>query len=135
MCRICSPTVDLNYLLYSSMEGPTRTKFIDVLLSTYYSSFNTVLAGKDMTPIFTFEQLKTEYKNKHGFGLMLGLQLIPFMLVDQSEATDFNVENIEEFMAEQKVSGKRQMQTNPLFKPTLLYMIDEMLEKGVLKRN
>ena len=125
------------YLLFNSVAGPLRKNYTDIFLTTYYSTFNNVLAGVDKKPTHTFEQLQSEYLDKHDFGMMMALMAIPIMLADPANAPDFATveENkLEEFMNDQRERGKKQMKEDPALRPRYLDLIDELVEKKIIRK-
>ena len=133
--RVASPALDINYMIYSSVIGQHRRDFLPVLLAAYESSFNNVIACGNQKPLYNFDQLKKEFYKRNKFGLLMGLMLIPMMVATTEEVIDFNSvtdEEMEEFVNEQKEKNAKAMKTNPLLRPRLLDMIDEMVERGVV---
>ncbi|KAG0720160.1 hypothetical protein GWK47_006935 [Chionoecetes opilio] len=134
ICRKASPATDLNYLMYSSLNGSVRRENLQAFLKTYHDAYAEVLSefGKPMP--FTLEELKKEYHNQNLFGLLMSLMVIPFVVAESNEVIDF-----EEMTGDMDADVKRmqdkmieQAETNPLLRPRLLATFDEMLEYGVI---
>ena len=138
LIRVGSPGLDLNYLLFNSVNGTLRKKFLNHFLSIYHSSFSKIFIGKDEFPLLTCEEIIKEYRKKNKFGLLMAMMAIPIMLVEDDEAINFaevNEDNMDEFNKKQKEKNIKQMVNNPYVRPRYLDMIDEMVQSGVLKKN
>ncbi|XP_057659086.1 uncharacterized protein LOC130895665 isoform X1 [Diorhabda carinulata] len=72
---ICgSPVLDLTYILYSRASAPTLDK-LDHFLAIYYNSVKNNLEQYDcdIGELFSFEDLKQEWKEHHAFGFLMSL--------------------------------------------------------------
>lgn len=134
--RVASPATDLNYFLFTSVDGAVRDPNEQNFLSTYHSAFNAVLEAGGLSSLFNLQELLQEYRDKHPFGLLFGLVTMPMMI---SEATDIPESN--EFLSldesnagmtkwRSKMDGL--LKSNPLLRPRLLALLDHMIEVGVI---
>ena len=133
--RVGSPTLDLNYMLYCSLNGDVRKAEMPNFFIKYYATFASVMAASAVPMKFTLKQLKEEFYNKNTFGLIMALMLIPIVLINSEDAMDledFSEGDIEKKMEEYKESMMKQIQKNPLLKPRFLSLFDEMIESGVI---
>lgn len=135
ICRKASPATDLNYLMYTSLNGDDRRENLDYILNAYYSSFSQVLCDGKEHPPYTAEELKREYRAKHLFGLLMAIMVVPIVVSEASEVMDLDnvkTDDVEEFMKEQRERMLKQLDSNPLLRPRLLSVFDEMVEYGVI---
>jgi hypothetical protein len=125
----------LNYFLFTSLNGDTRKKGLTTFLTSYYDSFKEVFCAAEKPMKFTFEELVAEYRNKHMFGLLMALMVVPIVIMNPRDAPDFSEMgdgDIQEAMKEFQQKVLKMVDTNPLLKPRFLDMFDEMIEHGVL---
>lgn len=135
ICRKSSPATDLNYLMYTSLNGNDRRENIDSFLNSYYNSFSRVLKDGDEDSPFTIEELKREYRNKHLFGLLMATMVVPIVVSEATEVMDLDnlkSDDVELFMKEQRERMLKQLDSNPLLRPRLLSVFDDMVEYGVI---
>ena len=132
--RMGSPALDLNYMLYCSLTGDVRKAELENFFVQYYATFASVLAGGGVPMKFTLPQLKKEFFSKNLYGLLFTQMLIPAVIIDQEEVPDMEKfgENIEEGMEQYKKMMERVIQTNPLLKPRMFSVFDEMMESGCI---
>ena len=130
--RVASPGLDLSYLLYSSVNGPLRRKFLDIFLSTYQTSYSNVLAGLGELPGYSFSQLKEEYVKKLGFGMTIGLAFGSTNLAEGDEVFDIMEEDIDKAMSSFQENNKKLMNKNPLMKPRFLDIVNEMVDYKII---
>lgn len=134
--RRVSPALDLNYFLYSSLNGPDRKNGLEEFLRTYYASFSSTLEAGEAPVPFTQEELLQEFRKYMIYGCLTGLFLIPVVLSEVEDVPEFEgvtSDNIEEFSKEfQKTMIKMSQRDNCLLKSRLLDMFDEMTEAGII---
>ncbi|KAK4309907.1 hypothetical protein Pmani_018488 [Petrolisthes manimaculis] len=135
ICRFASPATDLNYLLYTSLNGNDRKQHLDSYLRSYYEAFSRVLMDGEKTVPYTQEELRKEYHRKNMFGLIMGLMVVPLVVTEAAKAMDmkeFENAEPEEAMEQLRVNILDQIDTNPILRPRLLGMFDDMIEYGVI---
>lgn len=135
ICRKSSPGTDLNYLMFTSLNGSDRRENLDSILRSYYASFSRVLGVAKERPPYSFEELVREYRAKHLFGLLMGIMIVPLVVSEASEVMDLDdvkTDDVELFMKEQRERVLKQVDSNPLLRPRLLSIFDEMVEYGVI---
>ncbi|XP_027221638.2 uncharacterized protein [Penaeus vannamei] len=135
ICRKSSPGTDLNYLMFTSLNGSDRRENLDSILRSYYASFSRVLGVAKERPPYSFEELVREYRAKHLFGLLMGIMIVPLVVSEASEVMDLDdvkTDDVELFMKEQRERVLKQVDSNPLLRPRLLSIFDEMVENGVI---
>ncbi|KAA0200290.1 EcKinase 7 [Hyalella azteca] len=133
--RHASLALDLNYFLFTSLNGDTRKKGLTAFLTSYYDSFKEVFSAADKPMKFTFEELVAEYRKKHLFGLMIALMALPIIVMESANAPDFqdmSEDNIAEKMEEQQRKILDMVETSPALRPRLLSLFDELVELGVI---
>lgn len=131
LLRFGSPALDLNFVLFCNMAGKERRAELDSLLSAYYSSFASVLAGASVTVKFTLPQLKQEYQNKNMYGLMMAMMILPNMLMEEKDTA--NLEEILGGDAEKKGREFHErflcfVETNEEIRQRARDIFDEMVE-------
>ncbi|XP_063602979.1 uncharacterized protein LOC134778968 isoform X2 [Penaeus indicus] len=130
--RFASLATDLNYFCFSSVNGSLISSSVQDFLAAYHTSFSQVTEAAGHRVPFSLEELKQEFRDKHIFGLLIGLMAIPFIVMnsdDVPEADDFfSIEGNEEF--KQKILDS--LDSNPLLRPRFLSVLDYMTEAGVI---
>lgn len=83
LSRVGSVAHDLGYLFFSGVKKEIFDNFEDYL-KIYHNSFSNTLRSYDLDPveIFTFEDLKNEFKKYYLYGFVLGLIIWPNKLSD-----------------------------------------------------
>ncbi|XP_045114676.1 uncharacterized protein LOC123506551 isoform X2 [Portunus trituberculatus] len=134
ICRKATPATDLNYFMYTSLNGPERKENLQSFLEIYYDTFLQVLSRAGKTMPFSLEELKKEYHRMNLFGFLMALMIVPLVVAEASEVMDFDEfgEDVEESMKGYEEKMLAQLDTNPLLQPRLLATYDEMLEYGVI---
>ena len=80
---------------------------------------------------FTLPQLKEEFYAKNLYGLIFTQLLIPAVIREQDEVPD--MDNYDEnTMKEAKERMESMVENNPLLKPRMLSVFDEMIESGCI---
>ncbi|KAB7499080.1 hypothetical protein Anas_05090 [Armadillidium nasatum] len=99
--RLASPGSDINYFVYTSLTGDTRSKYFHDLLEAYYQSFSKVLILSRRKLPFTFKELEDDVERTKIVGLVIGLLAIPGIffegedeIFDFGEMTEENMEEI-----------------------------------------
>jgi len=134
--RYSSVATDLRYFLLTSFNGDVRNSHLSEFLSAYYSQFSECMQAAKLKAPFTEEELLKEYKAKSTFGLLMCLMVIPAVLAETSEVIDYSGytdEDAEKLIADSQQQLLKMVDSNPLMRPRLLDMIDEMIEEGILK--
>lgn len=135
--RVGSPALDLNYMLYCSLNGDVRTKNLTNIFNTYYASFASIMALAGQPLKFTVDELTQEFYAKNLFGLFMGMMLIPIVLMDSEDAPsfdDFKGDDMQKSMEQFQEKMMDTVQKNPLLTPRFLSMFDEMNESGLFKK-
>ena len=133
---LTSLAVDLNYFMYSSMNGNVRKFNLKDFLDTYYQAFNDVLHNANQKMPFTFQQLYDEFMDKNVIGFMIGLMITPIMLIESDEVSDYvEGEDIEEFFARSKEKALEQIDSNPLLEPRFISILNDMIDSGFVSKN
>ena len=139
--RVGSPSLDINYLLFLSLNGDVRQEYLTEFLSNYYASFASTLSQAKVLVPFSLNELTKDYHSKNLFGLLNAIGTIPTILTDFEDnpnmSIDLNVKpeseaEIQKLMAEYKVKTIQFAKTNPLIKPRFLSMFDELKEQGFM---
>lgn len=132
--RVASPAIDLNYMLYCSIDGDVRSKEMSSFFAIYYSTFASIMVLGKKSPRFTLDEFENEFYSKNFFGLMTAMMLVPIVLrnVDESPALEkLEGEDLMEVMRDFQGKLLDTLHTNPFLKPRLLSVFDEMKEHGL----
>ncbi|KAK3863019.1 hypothetical protein Pcinc_031168 [Petrolisthes cinctipes] len=136
--RRVSLGIDLTYFLYGSFNGPDRQNNLKDFLDMYYSSFSSVLEAGDYPVPFTRQELEQEFRNKMKYGCLVGMFLVPIVLAEEEDTTDFinlTEDNIEEYNRDRKEMMENMVgRKDGLVRPRLLDMFDEMIEAGIIPK-
>lgn len=130
-----SPAIDLNYMLYSSTIGDVRQSNIQDFLSTYHSTFCSVLEAGNVDSPFTQQELLQEFRDKNLYGAIHAMLLLPFMIIEPEDAVDLSTgtdEDINEMLEESQAKANELLDKNPLLRPRFLSVFDDMMESGVI---
>lgn len=95
LTRYVSPSIDLTYYLFTSIDKAVRDKEYDNLLRFYYESLSKTvkLLGSDPDKLFTFDDLQDELKKYGMFTLTTAPMIIQTSLADSSEMLNLNEMN------------------------------------------
>lgn len=133
--RRASPATDLNYFMYTSLNGPDRRENLQTFLKTYHDSFSRTLQEAGTPAPFTLEQLRQEYHRKNLFGFIMAMMVVPILVSEAGEVMDLDKvvdDDVEKFMEEHRQNTLRQLDNNSVLRPRLLSIFDEMLEYGII---
>ncbi|XP_076066181.1 uncharacterized protein LOC143039817 [Oratosquilla oratoria] len=126
--RFCSPTLDLNYFLYTSTKGEDRKKNLSRYLEFYYSRLEDVLRGGGCEIPFTLEEMRRDYEEHKLFGFLMAMFVLPIILSNEGEAFDvdtMNDDNVDEMMKGSS-SNMIKMLDNPLIENKFVLLLEEM---------
>ncbi|XP_063888968.1 uncharacterized protein LOC135115860 [Scylla paramamosain] len=134
ICRKASPATDLNYFMYTSLNGPERKENLQAFLEIYYDTFSQVLSGAGKAMPFNLEELKKEYHRLNLFGFIMALMVVPVVVAEAADVMDLDEfsGDVEEGIKNFQDKAMAQLDSNPLLQPRLLATYDEMLEYGVI---
>uniref|UniRef100_A0A0P4VVZ1 CHK kinase-like domain-containing protein n=1 Tax=Scylla olivacea TaxID=85551 RepID=A0A0P4VVZ1_SCYOL len=124
--RVCSLALDLNHFINLNVTGKVRRANFDTIIATYYDSFSSVVNAKKIAVPFTLEELKQEYIDKGFYGVLYAIMYLPCMVSNDEDSFVFGDE--EKWQA----AVKRMVKENPLLHPTILSVVDEWIERGVI---
>ena len=125
---------DINYMMYTSMNGDTRQENFEGYFDAYYANFASILAANNQAIKFTLRMLKEEFYAKNIYGLIIGSSLAPMVLMESEDSVDImnvNEEDKGKLMAEINEKIMNVVQKNPLMTSRFLSMFDEMKLKGL----
>jgi len=130
-----SVAADLQTLLTTSFDGPTRKRELHNLLSLYYSELENCAKLSTTKLKFSKEELHEEYKAKNMYGLTMALISMPIILAEGADTLEFDgftEDQKKEFVEKEEERVRKMLKTNPLLRPRLLDMIDEKTDEGIL---
>lgn len=89
LCRKGSVVNDLAYFVYSGVKKDILDN-LDYYLKIYHDSFSTTLSSYNLDPasIFTFEDLKSEFKEYFVFGFIMSQLIWPIKLSGYAKPTE-----------------------------------------------
>lgn len=128
--RLASLATDLNYVLHTSLEGHTRRENLSSFLAIYYERFTQVLSAGCSAVPFSLEDLTQEYRNHLIYGLIMCLMSVVFSLDWQADAS--YSEGGAEFQDQRNKVLIRAMADKPEIRDKFLFLIDEMIENGIM---
>jgi predicted GNAT family acetyltransferase len=83
LTRYSTLVLDLQYFIHTSASEQERSEYTEHLLQVYHTELQDTLRKRGCDHhIYTFEQLKTEYKDRSFFGLIIACTLLTVVLVD-----------------------------------------------------
>lgn len=89
LIRRGSPVIDLSYCIYA---GGSKTIFDDLeyFLEIYYASLSKTLKeySLDSEKLYTFDTLKSEWKDHCVYGMVMAMYLWSVKLIDEAEVKD-----------------------------------------------
>lgn len=92
LARYSSPALDISFFVYSCTSQQLREKHYDDLLKAYHNSLSDMLRdlGSDPEELFSYADLQKELHEYARFGCGMGIESIPFSLLDESEVPDLD---------------------------------------------
>ncbi|XP_063597723.1 uncharacterized protein LOC134774290 [Penaeus indicus] len=130
LVRHASLATDLNYLLHASLKGQTRRDNLSSFLAAYYQRFSQVLAAGGCAVPFSLQDLTQEYRNHLTYGLIIGLFAVVFGLAGGAELIDTDGEaELQDKRKDHLISA---MANQPNIRDKLVFLIDEMIENGII---
>ncbi|XP_045603808.1 uncharacterized protein [Procambarus clarkii] len=134
ICRKASPATDLNYFMYTSFNGDDRKDNLDVFINTYFDSVKKVMEAGGAGVGFTVQELRQEYHKKNLFGLIMAMMVVPLVVSEGADVMDLDspIEDMDKFMKEHQEKVSQELDNNPLLRPRLLAIFDDMVEYGII---
>ena len=130
--QIVSPAsiaVDLNHLIFSSLEISLIKSNLTHLLKRYYDVFERVYNAAELPVPFTFEELELEFEAKKKYGLMMGIVMVPFVALEKDDLVDIgginNEEDAERVMKQQEERLLEVATSGGRFQKRFCALIDE----------
>lgn len=92
LARYSSPALDISFFLYSCTTQELREAHYGDLLQAYHQSLSEMLTdlGSDPDELFSYAELQKELHEFARFGCGMGIESIPFSLLDESEVSDLD---------------------------------------------
>ncbi|KAB7507814.1 hypothetical protein Anas_06459 [Armadillidium nasatum] len=136
--RKSSPSNDLIYFLFSSVDSHVRRQDIQIIENAYYESFCKVLYAAGEQPPFTLKELRLDMKERKVFGMLSGILILPVSLAEGDEIWDLESlcnNTLKDFVKNQKDKFSQLVMRDGPFKNRFLSIFDEMIESGVCDEN
>lgn len=88
------PVFDLLYLIYICTDGKFRKAHLSDLKDLYYNTLENFLKyfDVDSQKVYPRNEFERVYEEKLDFGLMMGLQLLPYMFASEDDIPDLTTE-------------------------------------------
>uniref|UniRef100_A0A336M4I1 CSON012053 protein n=1 Tax=Culicoides sonorensis TaxID=179676 RepID=A0A336M4I1_CULSO len=92
LARFASPATDISFFIYSCTTQDLREKHYDDLLKSYHMSLADQLKvyGLNVGDVFPYQALLEELKERACFGIGMGIESIPFSVMEDDEAGDLD---------------------------------------------
>ncbi|XP_062559062.1 uncharacterized protein LOC134223866 [Armigeres subalbatus] len=92
LARYSSPALDISFFIYSCTSQQLREAHYEELLSAYHRSLSDMLRdlGSNPDELFSFSDLQKEMHEFARFGVGMGIESVPFSLLDESEVPDLD---------------------------------------------
>lgn len=92
LARFASPALDISFFIYSCTTQELRENHYEELLKAYHSSLGQQLTvfGLDVDQVFPYSALMDEMRQWACFGVGMGIESIPFSVMDDEEAGDLD---------------------------------------------
>lgn len=97
----------------------------------YHSAFKQVLEAADTVIPFTTEQIVQEFNKRNTFGFMYSSILIPVLVAEAHDVLDFDLASggrANDFVEELRQNAVRMLANNPLLKPRLNDLFEDLIE-------
>ena len=124
---------DLNYMMYTSMNGDERQANLKDYFKLYHDKFVSVLKANKQDINFTLARLKKEFHDKNMIGFIQATSSIPMTLMESEEvAAVADLKEKDDAQASTRsVKIRKFVESNSLPTTRLLNMFDEMKEEGL----
>lgn len=92
LARYSSPALDISFFMYSCTSQELREAHYDELLKAYHQSLSDMLLdlGSNPDQLFTFADLQKELQEFARFGCGMGIESVPFSLLEEDEVSDLD---------------------------------------------
>lgn len=92
LARFASPALDISFFIYSCTTQELRENHYDELLKAYHNSLGEQLqvVGLDVENVFPYSALLEEMQQRASFGVAMGIESIPFSVMDDEETGDLD---------------------------------------------
>ncbi|XP_055541041.1 uncharacterized protein LOC129727327 [Wyeomyia smithii] len=92
LARYSSPALDISFFMYSCTTQKLREEHYEDLLKTYHDSLSDMLRNLGSNPdeLFSYSDLQKELREFARFGVGMGIESIPFSLLDENEVSDLD---------------------------------------------
>lgn len=92
LARYSSPALDISFFVYSCTTQALREAHYDDLLNAYHQSLSEMIRdlGSDPEELFPYTELQKELHEFARFGCGMGIESVPFSLLDESEVADLD---------------------------------------------
>ncbi|XP_058118338.1 uncharacterized protein LOC131284803 [Anopheles ziemanni] len=128
MSMWCSPVIDLNYFLFSSVRADLKLRELDYLISYYHRHLSdslTLLGFGGVRP--TLQELHSDFIDRQLYGLSTAFSILPICLMEKTEDASIDL------MLDQGDAGtafKKKMYNNPTFVEQMGVLMEHFHDTG-----
>lgn len=92
LARYSSPALDISFFVYSCTSQQLREEHYEDLLKAYHNSLSDMLRdlGSNPDELFSYSDLQKELHEFARFGVGMGIESIPFSLLDENDVPDLD---------------------------------------------
>lgn len=129
------PGPELSYFLYTATMGDFRKPNLKTLLEYYHGALTDIMKAAGQEAPFEREQFIKDFKAKILFGAIYGIISAPIAILnsaDEMVSSKKTSEGIEEMLRKASADAMATLHSNPMLKPRLLSLIDEIMELGIV---
>ncbi|XP_055637425.1 uncharacterized protein LOC129776066 isoform X2 [Toxorhynchites rutilus septentrionalis] len=92
LARYSSPALDISFFIYSCTSQALREAHYEDMLKSYHESLSEMLRdlGSDPEQLFPYFELQKEMREFGRFGCGMGMESVPFSLLDENEVADLD---------------------------------------------
>lgn len=131
-----TPAADLNFFLFTNMNGDVRKLHTESLLDSYYTAFSDIMEDAGQRVPFTQPQLLKDYRDKNLTGVIFGAIIIPLLAYEFGDAIDSSMasEETPNWIYSKKREKLAVMLNSDLtVKQRFLSLFSEIMETGLIQ--
>ena len=131
LCRVSSLAIDLNHVLFTSLETSLLKFGFDHLLKNYYDTYSNIITKSGLEVPFSYDELENEFLSKNPYGFIMGTVMLSFIFLDDDNLIDFTaIGNSEEAQKETKIQYEKLInivKSGGMFKERLFAFLESMI--------
>ena len=131
VCRIGSLALDINHLVFSSLESGIRKSNLNHILKEYYEEYSLILTKSGVDISFSLNELEDEFFSKNPYGFCKGMMMIPFVGLEEDDLLEIDTLKDENHAKEEAlILGKKMknaIENNSIFRNRFLDLIEDFI--------